>query len=384
MSKTNFIFLLQILIFQFQAQIIPHRHKIIIGDIGGTFVRLSLEYMSSDINFKPQIIDKTVLNSHDYDSLETLLREYLSNIKNEKPLYAIIGLPGPIIKNRILKLVNILNWPSVSGDELAEKLGLKKLIFLNDFVCSGYGIQVNLKKNKDYIQLNDVIGEKDGQKVVIGAGTGLGISFLIKGQGEKYYNVGSTEGGRQDFSPKNYRYMEINEFLKKETGANNISIGRLCSGRALIPFYKFLLKFENENNEDNDLELTKKIENFHDYDDKQTQHLINMEITVKGKNGQCKLCKKVLLLFIEIFGEVAGDVSLLTMPTGGVYLSGGVTYALQELIIENKDLFLKHFRNKDGLGYILKSFPIYLVKNPDLGLLGAKEAARRLLEIEGL
>ena len=109
-----------------------------------------------------------------------------------------------------------------------------------------------------------------------------------------------------------------------------------------------------------------------------------MEITVKGKNGQCKLCRKVLLLFIEIFGEIAGDVSLLTMPTAGVYLSGGITVALQELIVENKELFLSHFTNKDGLEDVLKTFPIYLVKNPDLGLLGAKEAARRLLEDEGL
>ena len=224
MSKKYFILLLQILIFQFKTEIIPQRHKIIVGDIGGTYVRLSLEYMSSDINEKSTILNREILNSHDYDSLESLLKKYLSNIKDEKPLYAVIGLPGPIIKNRILKLVNILNWPSVSGEELAKKLGLKKIKFLNDFVCSGYGIQTNLKLNKDYIKLNNVIGEKDGQKVVIGPGTGLGISYLIKGKDEKYYNVGSTEGGRQDFSPKNDKYMQINDFIKKETGANNISM----------------------------------------------------------------------------------------------------------------------------------------------------------------
>ena len=41
---------------------------------------------------------------------------------------------------------------------------------------------------------------------------------------------------------------------------------------------------------------------------------------------------------------------------------------------------MKHFVNKDNFKYFLEKFPVYLVKNGELGILGSAECARRLIE----
>jgi glucokinase len=41
---------------------------------------------------------------------------------------------------------------------------------------------------------------------------------------------------------------------------------------------------------------------------------------------------------------------------------------------------LEHFKNKDHFWFLLQKIPIYLIQNKDIGLIGAAEAARRILE----
>ncbi len=67
------------------------------------------------------------------------------------------------------------------------------------------------------------------------------------------------------------------------------------------------------------------------------------------------------------------------MPSNGVYLLGGISVAIEPFIKENKHIFINSFIDKDHT-FLLKSFPVYLVKNSDIGMIGASEAARRIIE----
>ena len=68
----------------------------------------------------------------------------------------------------------------------------------------------------------------------------------------------------------------------------------------------------------------------------------------------------------------------MTLPTGGIYLLGGISAAI-EPFMKQSDLFMKYFTNKDH-SFMLQNFPVYLIKNDNIGMAGAAEAARRLLE----
>ena len=357
-------------------------YNVLIGDIGGTNIRLRLLKMSKDIETEPIILKFEYKSTFEFKSLEYLLRDFISQLdENQKPQFAVLGIPGPVENNQLLTLPNIPHWDLDNGDELGKKLGIKKFQFLNDFVCNGYAIQTNLKENVDYIKLNNVTGIKDGPKLMIGPGTGLGMGYLLKNKKDKYYTIGSSEGGGQDFSAKSEFLLKLRQFIRDEVGLGNVSLGKMCSGRSLIPIYKFLYLYGNQDNKKLQREpnLGKKIDVFKQYREVDKVGEINVEITAKGLSGECELCRETLLLFTEIFAEIAGDLALFTLPTNGVYLLGGITRTITPLILNNT-IFLNHFKNKDHFWFLLQKIPIYLVQNKDIGLVGATEAARRILE----
>ena len=353
------------------------KYPVIIGDIGGTHVRLSLIKMSKDPDAPREIIRKDDLSPKDFSSLELLFKKYLSKIDKENyPLYAVIGVPGPIKNNQILHLQNIPHWPSANGDQFAKTFNMKKFVFLNDFTCNGYGIQTKLKLGEDYVIINDVQPQKDGAKAIIGPGTGLGVGFLVKEPGDEYFTIGASEGGHQDFTPKNKKYYEMREFFINLLHTDGLSIERMLSGQALIPMYKYYLS--KNKNEKRDKELGDKIDKYNNFSDTKAGNLLNLELTQKGVSGKCPLSRKVLETFVEIFGEFAGDVSLFTLPTDGLYLVGGLSIALESLI-KGTNIFMDHFLNKDNFAFLLKTMPVYLVKNGNLGMIGSAECARRML-----
>jgi glucokinase len=353
-------------------------YPVLIGDIGGTNVRLSIFKISKDINTPYKELSKEILPTQKYPSLEAAIEEFLAKYKNTEnyPSYAVIGVPGPVKNNEILGLTNIPHWPKASGEEFAKKLNIKKFVFLNDFTCNAYGVQTNLKLNEDYIILNDVPAQKDGVKGIIGPGSGLGMSFLIKEPTNEYYTIGSSEGGHVDYMGKNKKHFELAEFTKKLLGQDLLSVERLCSGQGLIPIYKFLLSTEKDVKRDE--EFGKKIDALTDLKKVVEVDKLNIELVQKGLKDECPLCKKTLELFIEIFGEVSGNFSLTCLPTNGLYLVGGLSIALEKLITSSK-IFMDHFINKDNFQYLLKTFPVYLVKNGFIGVLGAAECGRRLV-----
>ena len=354
-------------------------YSVLVGDVGGTNIRLNIRRISKDPKVPHTVVEKVKLYTQKYPSLEAAIEEYLTPYKNTEnyPLYAVIGLPGVIKNNELIKCANIKHWPKANGDEYAKKFGIKKFLFINDFACNAYGIQTNLIKDEDYIIINDVPAEEGGPKGIIGPGSGLGNAFLIKNPDNKFYTIGSCEGGHMDFISKNKKQFELGEFTKKFLGQELLCVERICSGQGLIPMYKFLL--EKEKDIKRDMDLGKKLDELKDMHNLQDVDKLNIEIVTKGLKDECPLCKKVLELFIEIFGETAGNSALYCLPHGGMYLVSGLSYALRDMI-KNTDIFMKHFVNKDNFQFLLEKFPVYLVKNGELGILGAAECARRLIE----
>ncbi len=66
--------------------------------------------------------------------------------------------------------------------------------------------------------------------------------------------------------------------------------------------------------------------------------LENDDIIENGLNEKCPVCVKVIEFFVTLYGAAAGNLAILTMPTGGLYLLGGVSIALENYILK-KNLF---------------------------------------------
>jgi glucokinase len=85
-------------------------------------------------------------------------------------------------------------------------------------------------------------------------------------------------------------------------------------------------------------------------------------------------CASALDLFIRALGAVAGDAALRILPTGGVWIVGGVA---GRLLRPNGDAALRTaFEAKGRMSSAIAALPILVVDDPEIVLRGAVVVAR--------
>lgn len=349
------------------------------GDIGGTNARLSIilinDPSSQELNITE--IDRTNYKTFNYPSLKSILSEYIQKFKNTPhfPQIAVLGIAAALTNNKIIVSNAMPDLNGVTGTQMASEIGIKKLIFLNDFNINGYSIQSRqLDEGKDYIQINPSAQPEPGAtKVMIGAGTGLGVGYLTKTSGMKYYSVHSSEGGQQDFSPTNLLQLKYKEYLMQKLNVNCPTVENACSGSSISLLYAFLKEIQKE---EGDKMLSEEYEKAKGNQDKML--LFHEKVIQKGINNECSLCRKVVNMFVEIYGSVAGNIALSMLPFGGIYLLGGVSNVLAEYI-QSTDIFMKNFVDKGGMENLLEKIPVFVIINKQIGIDGAAVYAKKMI-----
>ena len=354
---------------------------ILAGDIGGTNSRLTLLKISANEDDEQELIENKYFLSFNFQNVYELLTQFLKPYKGTPnyPRYAVFGVPGPIKNNTVLQFTNVIHWNSINGEELAKTMGIEKIVFLNDFVANGFGIQTKMKEDVDYVIINDKPIDANGPKATLGPGTGLGVGYLTKKEGDKYYLVCGAEGSHSDFAPVNEQQFQYMLFLQKYYHVDHISTERATCGQAIIPIYKFFCQGKRDEIPPHDEELFKEVKGFEGTTNSDAQIQINNKIVSKGLNKECELCEKTLNFFMELYGQAAGNISLMYLPSGGLYLLGGLSVAFQDLII-NTDVWKNAFKAKGRLSSVLENTPVILIKVHDLGMRGSTEYCRRLIE----
>jgi len=90
------------------------------------------------------------------------------------------------------------------------------------------------------------------------------------------------------------------------------------------------------------------------------------------KENPCELCLATLDLFISILGAEAGNLALKTLPSGGLYVGGGIPPRIAPLLDDGR--FMKCFLHKGRLSKVLEPIPVSIILNPRAGLIGAAGA----------
>ena len=84
--------------------------------------------------------------------------------------------------------------------------------------------------------------------------------------------------------------------------------------------------------------------------------------------------QRVIQLFMDSLAHYAGNLALTVCATGGVYLGGGIVPHVIELLDVAR--FDTAFTDKGRFEGFLAQVPVYVIRHPNPGLLGA---ARYLL-----
>ncbi|TXR53942.1 glucokinase [Reinekea thalattae] len=317
----------------------------LVADIGGTNARFALAPIRELKNngqlmlAEADLQQVTALNGADFETIDQAVDAYLTQLPDnvERPEHAVMAIACPTDNDQI----NMTNhyW-SFSVKALQAKLGLKSLVFINDYHAMANAIP----------QLDDqgLIKVGGGEAVaakpiaVTGPGTGLGLAALA------FSDHGpvtlETEGGHSHFAPTNLKEQAVLSFLLSKF--ERVSQERLLSGQGIENIYQALADLKGV-----------------------SQRLEAKEISAAALAGSDPLCVEALSMFCAVLGSYAGDVALMLGAKGGVYITGGIVPRFIDFFQQSE--FRVRFESKGRMSSFVESIPTYVVVTEQPGLLGA-------------
>lgn len=318
---------------------------ILAGDIGGTNTRLALVRESDQGHLS--IEAENTFPSREYDNLGDIVREFLAS-NDAKVNAACFGVAGPVQNNRC-KTMN-LTWV-VDAEEISASQGIRRVAVVNDLESNAYGIACLGSDDIDVINPGDP--NAAGNACVVSPGTGLGEAGMYW-DGDRYHPI-ATEGGHTDFAPRSRIEFELLEYLDPKY--DHVSYERVVCGPGLVNIYNFL----HDTGRGEELDWLA---------EEMKQGDAAAAISKAAVRDACPMCKQALDLFLELFGTEAGNVALMFMARGGVWLGGGIVVKLLDYIKSN-DLFMKSFCDKGRLRGLMEKIPVRVILNDKTALLGA-------------
>lgn len=322
------------------------------GDIGGTKTLLRL---STTDSIEP-LLQKSY-PSAEYTGLSEILDEFLREAGAAEVTAACLALAGPVSGSRV-KLTN-LPW-EVDADALTTRFTISHISLINDFEAVGHGIAT--LQPADLLTLQSGKAQVHGTRVVTGAGTGLGVAWLTwQNNG---YAVHPSEGGHMDFAPTDATQYALLQYLQQRHG--HVSYERIVSGPGLVSILEFL-------RDTGRFKLSTQLVAAMDKGDPAAA------ITQFAQQYNEPIARMTLDLFVRIYAAFVGNLALTVLPTGGIYIAGGIAAKTSGFM--QQGAFLHNFLDKGRYTALLGALPVHIVTNPQIGLSGASLIAQRMVNI---
>ena len=249
----------------------------------------------------------------------------------------------------------------VDGALLSAGLGVERLALINDLVATAEGIP--LLEADELETLQEGSGEPAGNRVLLAAGTGLGMALLPR-VGDRWVPVPS-EGGHADYPARTEEEIDLLRHLRERFG--RVSAERVLSGPGLSGIYGFLRDTRGIPETPRVREALGRGE--------EPAKVIGEAALAAGPEG-CALCSRALDLFVAAYGALAGNLALAGTATGGVYLGGGIAPKILPRL--KGGTFRQAFAAKGRFVPYLEKVPVRVILNDRAALLGAGRHAASL------
>jgi glucokinase len=322
--------------------------RILAGDIGGTKTELVL--YEHDGGYTEHV--RRRFSSRAYPTFDLVLQEFLQGERIDAAGFAVAG---PVVSGRC-KATN-LPW-ELDEQALRELLGVP-VVLGNDFWATVLGIPDLDASDLEWLAPNP--RDPNGPIAVLGAGTGLGEAVAVPTN--EGLRVLSSEGGHADLAPRNEVEIELLRFLQQRH-QRRISVERAVSGPGLIALYAFVIArgLERGNPET------------------EAQMKAGDPAEVVSRRGLAKedpACARALGLFVSLYGSEAGNLALKVLPTGGLFIAGGI--APKVIAALRSGEFMRSMLDKGRLSSVIARLPVAVLMNSRSALLGARTQATALV-----
>ncbi|MDP1644521.1 MAG: glucokinase [Thiobacillus sp.] len=313
--------------------------ELIAGDIGGT--KSWLAWVTGEVEGGQQLRFERVYASAAFVTADDLIRQFVADAQLPiSPDCLLLALPGPLHAQHTT-LTN-LDW-TLDVADMAATLGIASVRFINDFQAAAAGVATLTAA--DVIALNPQVVEPGGVRAITGAGTGLGLAFMLADASGCYRSFAS-EGGHIDFAPANAMQARLLEQLRNIYG--HVSWERVASGLAMSDLYHFCGVEQSTALPDEPVD--------------------GAALIARVETGD-QAAQAALDLFIDLYGSWVGNVALLYQPRGGLYVAGGIAVHLQARMQSPR--FMGAATDKGRLRSVVERTPIFLITYSRLGVQGA-------------
>lgn len=310
--------------------------RIVAGDIGGTHARFALADLSPGI--APRLGPVRKYRTSEHEGLASAWAAFVRDSGGAIPRAAAFGVAAPIT-GEVLRFVNS-GW-TIDRRTAAAALGLDELLLLNDFGAVAHAVSVMAQK--DFEPLAGPFAHlPPGVVTVLGPGTGLGVSVLIRHQSGTH--VIETEAGHVAFAPRTEAERRVQRALSGRHG--RCSVERVASGPGLAEIHALLGGHAKE----------------------------AADLWEAALDGSDPVATEALDILTGVLGAAAGDLSLAHGSTALV-LSGGLANRMRERL--GSPTFREAFTAKGRYRARMERVTLLLLTEPEPGLIGAAVAFQR-------
>ena len=337
------------------------------ADIGGTTTRLAL---FTEQTGGPAMVRRKDYRNCDFDSFGGIVADFLDG---EETIHsACVAAAGPVLDGAVL--ITNLSW-RIEERDIARMVGVDRALLVNDLVALAAGTP--------HLEDTDLVclhpkgyhrRRRRGTAAIVAAGTGLGEAYLVPmKRGVVTAMVPRpSEGGHADYPPRNNEETALFEYLRSRYG--HVSKERVISGGGIRSIYEFL---RDTGRAEPDPEVERLFNRGADGSDtipsREGPTDPNQIITRNALEGVSDISILTLRMFVSAYGAEAGNMALMLMADGGVYIGGGIAPKILPALTEG--LFIESFLDKGRLSNYLKGVPVWVITNPAVQLIGAAHLA---------
>ncbi len=302
----------------------------LVADVGGTNTRVALAKGT-------QLLTDTMRKfpNAEASGLDALLTRYVAEEAVDCTAAA-VALAGPVHDGK--GTLTNLNW-SMDRETLAKITKAETVAVLNDLQAQAFA----LGKIKSENLLSVLPGQSapaTTPRLVIGIGTGFNAALALNTTTGRI--VPASECGHVTLPLRTVDELRLAEFCGD---GGFVSIEDILSGRGVALIYAWLAQ-----------------------DAGQSKTLSTAEIMRQCQAGTDVLARRTVEIFVKLMGRVAGDLALVHLPFGGVYLIGGVARAMAPYF--DCFGFADNFREKGRFAEFMDRFPLDVIEDDFAALSG--------------
>ena len=314
----------------------------LVADIGGTNTRVALA--------RGDRIDEESVRRYaneEHPGLSSVIHRFIDEMGGVDCDAAAVAVAGPV-REGVGTLTN-LDW-TIDRPTLARAARAERVSIMNDLQAQGQALgHIPAERCSTLIEGPD--HGPHAAKLVIGVGTGFNAAPVW--EAEQGRLVPPSECGHSNLPIRTEAELRLCRFV--ETAHGFPAVEDVLSGRGLERVYKWLGHEAGEIAEKS-----------------------AAQIVADAADGSDPRAVESAEVFVRILGTVAGNLALIHLPFGGIWLIGGVARAFKPWL--ERPPFADAFRDKGRFAGFMRNFGVGLIEDDYAALTGmasflAREAA---------